>query len=880
MFRFQALAAPFRHNPVALRDISAWVLVVLFSAALAACSGSDDDGGAAGRRFADALRAQTQVPQAQFSHGAPASLSAAAALPTSAPTANEFMDWLQAFQGSAFPSGASSQTVVANGVSYTLRYYFGTGNTVAVSNQDGTVYIVGAFSGGVLRRFGRVSDYTCDVKGGCVRFSPDAEGNLSAGAAGALDATVRGGDAVQFLGLTANDAVVEVGSGTLSGKQLCSDPALPAGGAHSVPAQNPLPASFYARNEISGPYRTFPAGIYPMSAGTGECGFIEKTSACSAPNEVAAGSQAKPGGGAEYLCSVTPFLMNPANPSLPANSPPQANPACVRNKVLDSVWADAAVQGVFLRLSWKDINPSYGSYDWTSLDREFIAALRNGKTVTFGIEVGGNSIPDWAFATGDPVLGPVRKVQLRDWGTAADSYPNSNCGFEYAVASPSDAAFKSLFKKALADTAAHIRADQRLFSVLAGVKVTGLGMATLENRLPARCNIAVRNSALGDSGTQGHIISMATTNLNSPTFDAKYNQSSDPTLARIKDVSSCVCNPQVLAAAGYRPSNLRSFYNEIEATMLQNYGYKQQTFMNVSDGFPQIGESGRFLGDHLKPVITSMGTDAAGQPVYAYGGVQAKPAVVGSDIPDRNDGTAALLADARAGVFAGGDLTKARAFGVENAGLDVVGFSLAPNQGSKCSQQNIIDVSGAYPGSALFPISASTPVDPSGYKCPNWLATTEGIAHHKVTGFQVAAGVGSATDLDEALWNMTLNTNGVFFEPYEVNAWRARTDSALNAGLAWSPSPAVTRETATVNYTAAVPKSGAQWNALLLARAKALAADPANANSFQANPFPSDYVVTIESAPNTKRYFFNSRACIAYAARGTPVRVNTLTIAN
>ena len=860
--------------------VHAWWCAMVLVIGLAGCSGSDEGSDAAARRFADLLVAQPSAPEAHLNGGTRASATAVAAVPTSSPSANEFLDWLQVLAPTAFPPGASSQSIVANGVTYTLRYYFSTGNTVAVGATDSVIYIVGAFTGGALRRFGRLSDYSCDVKGGCVRFAPDAEGNLSVGATGAVDASVRAGDAVQFLGLTANDAVVEVGSAALTGKQLCSDTTLPAGGAHSVPAPNPLPASLYARNELSGPFRTYPAGIYPMSAGTGECGFIEKTSACSAPNEVAAGSQVKPSGGTEYLCSVTPYLMNPANPSQTANNPPQANPACVRNQVLDSVWKDPAVQGVFVRLSWKDINPAYGSYDWTSLDREFIAALRNGKTVTFGIEVGGNSIPDWAFTTGDPVLGPVRKVQLRDWGTAADSYPNSNCGFDYAVASPSDSAFKSLFKKALADTAAHIRADQRLYSVLAGVKVTGLGMATLENRLPARCNIALKNTALGDTGTQGHIISMATTSLNNPIWDSKYNQSSDPTLARIKDVSSCVCNPQVLSAAGYRPSNLRSFYSEVEATLLQSYGYKQQIFMNVSDGFPQIGESGRFLGDHLKPVITAMGTDAAGLPVYTYGGVQPQPAVVGSDIPDANDGTTVLLADARAGVFAGGDLTKARAFGVQNAGLDVVGFSLAPNQGSKCSQQNPIDVTGAYPGSALFPIAASAKVDVSGYKCPNWLATKEGIAYNKVTGFQVAAGVGSVTQLDDALWNMTLNTNGLFFEPYEVNAWRARTDSALNAGLAWNPSPAVTRETATLNYTAAVPKSGAQWNALLLARAKAWSADPANANLFQANPFPTDYAVTIESAPNTKRYFFNSRACKAYAERGTAVRINTLTILN
>lgn len=469
---------------------------------------------------------------------------------------------------------------------------------------------------------------------------------------------------------------------------------------------------------------------------------------------------------------------------------------------------------------------------------------------------------------------------LKDWGTAADSVPNANCGFTWVVASPADAAFKSLFKKAIADLGAHVRADQRRFSLLTGIKVTGMGQATLENRLPKRCNIAVQNAALGDTGTQGHIITMGTTDLVHPTFDARYMDVLNPSFGRVRDVAQCVCNPQVLQFAGYKPSVLRSFYSEVESTIAHNFGYKQQVFMNISDGFPQVGESGRFLGDHLAPSITSLRWSDAGEPVYTLGTAQPAAARVPADIPGTSDITELLLADARLGVFAGGDLLAAKGISVENAGLDVVGFSLSPNAGVRCTQQRDIETTGPLAGSPAFPIAAGTAVDARTARCPNVLATREGIEFDRPGGFQVVFGLETAAQIDASLWNMTLNTNGLFYEHYESNAWIAARQSAANPGQVLDPQPPVITETATLNHDRATAKSAAQWNAVLLARAKLFSDNPSHRNAYQANPFPTQYTVSLAPLPGGPRYFFNSRACQAYVQSGTAVRINTLTIQN
>ncbi len=844
-----------------------WALASAMLAALAltACGGTDS-------APAPAKQAR-ETPQAA---------TPVAAAPVAMPSISvtQLLDWAQRQFADLFPPGPQNQPLASGGVDYTLRYYPGTTNYLGVDNGSGGVWGYGPFTGGVLSSFGAINDFACDVLQTCTRVAPDADGNLGAGWSRAPDFIVSAGTQVFFDGLGPNDSVIEVASAQLSAEQLCTAPELPAGAARAVPSLTPTASNLYPANEFSGPYRTYPAGVYVLSPASDECGRVERSGACVAPNESLVATVKRPDGGSDSLCNVTPALMSAVDPSKPANNPPRANPACVAGRMLDATWADPAVQGVFLRLSWNDLQPTgYGQYDWTMLDRELAQAVRHGKTVTLGIRVGANSIPAWVFTTGDPQLGPAKPLVLRDWDTGAGDVPDSNCGIQYTVASPANAAYKALFKKALSDLAAHLRADRRRFNVVAGVKVTGLAQHTLENRLPKRCNIAVRHAALGDTGTQGHIVSLSTRSLSSPVFEPDYVQTTNPAFGRIRDTSLCVCNPQVLAFAGYKPSTVAAFYNEIEATLRAGLGHKQMIFMNISSGFPRVGETGRFEGDHLAPPIVAASTQG-GVTTYTYGSVRPSPAVSPTDIPAGNDITTMLLEAGRRGDFAPGQADAARQFGVENAALNVIGLSQPNGGGLKCSQQVGIATTGAFTGGAAFPIAANAVVDNNGVGCPNFLAAKEGVAYDKVTGFQVVAGLQGALDIDASLWNLTLNTNALFYEYYEYNNWLARKQSASNAGAVLDPAPPVRDQTATANRTAATPKSGEAWNALLRGRAAAFSADPRHANVYQSDPFPTSYAVSVGSSPGTVRYLFNSRACKAWAERGVPVRLNRVTIVN
>ncbi|MFO1330732.1 MAG: hypothetical protein U1F56_25550 [Rubrivivax sp.] len=809
---------------------------------------------------------------------APPGAPAAAAAPTIATT--QLLDWAQQQFADLFPPGPGNQSIVDRGVSYTYRFYPGTGNYLGVGDADGVVYALGPLNGNVLTPYGARDDFACEVLGSCTRFTPDADGNLGAGGLRSTDATVRAGTNVVFDGLGPLDTVIEVASGALDSAALCTAPALPAGAARVVALDTPLPATPQQANAFWGPPRSYPAGVYAMSVSADDCGFVERSSACVSPNEVTLRQVARADGTVDRLCMPTPSLMNPANPTRPLHDPPRPNPACNPGAILDSTWADPGVQGVFVRLSWKELQPDGpGRYDWTMIDRALAQAVRHGKQVTLGLRTGGNSIPGWVFTSGHAQLGPALLLRLRDWGTGPDGQPDGNCGIETLHASPSDAAFKALFLQALSDLAAHVREDARRFAMVAGVKVTGLGQHTLENRLPKRCNIALRDPSRGDTGTQGRIVSMDSRSLAAPIFESKYLDPANPATGRIRDVSLCVCNPQLLAAAGYKPSTVAAFYDEVEATLRAGFGHKQMIFMNISDGFPRVGEAGRFEGDHLVGRITSRRTDPAGQTLYTYDDPWPAPAGP-ADIPDANDITRLLIEAGRRGDFAPGFTGAGRQFGVENAALSLPGFVSQPGRAAPCSQQLPVAAQGVFAGGAAFPIAASAVVDNTGLGCPNWMATKEGVAFDKVTGFQVTNDMGGAADIDAALWNLTLNSNGLFFEFYEQDAWLSRKQAALHAGGVLDPAPPLRNDSATPNHALAAARTLADWNTLLRARATAFSADARHANAYQAEPLPASFTVPVVSARGSSRWVFNARACRAWAERGVPVRLNRIDIAD
>lgn len=685
---------------------------------------------------------------------------------------------------------------------------------------------------------------------------PDENGNMRNQRNGNHDIQVIAGDTLLFDLLSKDDRIIELDARDgVTSQQLCNAAELPEGIAHRVISQTPLPKGLYPKKELSGPYITFPAGIFAMSPSSDECDKVEVVDAECPANTT----------------EVDTFTQNGSRYRLCETSD-ASNPPCEKGKLLGSIWSDPGVQGVFLRVDWKEVNPAFNFYNWDYVNEAFAKAIRHGKTIMIGIRTGGNSIPDWVFDVGSDGTDRAARVLLKDWGSDQESEAPASCGFNYVVASPSDENFKAHFLRVLNALGRNIRADQRRFSVLSGVKVTGMGQQTLENRLPKRCNIAVRKR--GDGENEGHLIDVEnTTDLADPKWHPDYR---DVTISR-RD--RCICNPRALKDAGFTPTALYRFYDDVNTTLQENFGYKQKTYMDISQGFPVINDNGRFMGDHLDHYTFDMSVpyDPSSEtlhPRILRTAEHAKP-VKPENLPDANELTETIVANARKKSKFAGNLDATFGWGVENASLNELPLDL---EGGKCRQQVPIrkEKRSPYYGSANFPVPSNSPIDAVLKGCPNKIATEEGTRYLKLTGFQTRNTVLSAGEVDSALWNMTLNTNSVFVELYEKSLWRINIQTS-GGSRALRKVPSVKRNIPddpaerTENAKQAKGKTLEEWNELLLTRASEV--PKTGKNHFLHNPFPTSYELDIPKGSGD-RFFFNARACRAYFKKGKEVRIN------
>ncbi|HXG57646.1 MAG TPA: hypothetical protein VNL91_01325 [Thermoanaerobaculia bacterium] len=264
--------------------------------------------------------------------------------------------------------------------------------------------------------------------------------------------------------------------------------------------------------EFTGPMIQAPSGIYVISPL--ELGYVIEP----AKSKCASGLTPKTTVGAEMLCR-----------------------GGLKGATMDATWQDPALDGVFIRLLWKDVQIAPGttdaSFDFTVLDREIARAVANGKFYSIGIKAGDDGTPSWLFTNG------VTALQLQDSGSDGNE---PGCGARMTLGSPTQAAYQNHYFDMLRKVAARIRSRADWYRALAYVKPSGANLFTHENRLPKRCE------------------------------------------------TGCVCNSQIFAQNGYRPSGLYAFYQQQTNLMAAEFPGKTMSYMLIQDGFPRINEAGDY----------------------------------------------------------------------------------------------------------------------------------------------------------------------------------------------------------------------------------------------------------------------------------------------
>jgi hypothetical protein len=323
---------------------------------------------------------------------------------------------------------------------------------------------------------------------------------------------------------------------------------------------------------------------------------------------------------------------------------------------MDVTWQDPSLTGVFIRLLWKDIQIAPGtadsSFDFTVLDREVNKAVKNGKVYSLAIRAGDDGTPSWLFTNG------VTALQLQDQG----SDDSAGCGSRMTLGDPTQTAYQNHYFDLLRKVAAHLKSRADWYRALAYIKPSGANLQTHENRLPKRCS------------------------------------------------AGCVCNTQLFAQNGYRPSGLYAFYQAQTNLLVSEFPNKTMGYALIQDGFPRINANGGYE--------TSDGTSSGGGSLP--GGVEQTQTIL-----DNGQAAHGLL------------------FAVAHNGLQ-----------TKKTDNCLNNINGL--------------------GCPNKWVLQEGLEGQVTGWQTTNSDkVANAADTDSALQNALGNSQGVYVELYEERFWEA-----------------------------------------------------------------------------------------------------------
>jgi len=504
--------------------------------------------------------------------------------------------------------------------------------------------------------------------------------------------------------------------------------------------------------------------------------------------------------------------------------------------LLPETWTNPDITGVVLRFNWRDLQKDIDGqikYVWSDLDRQMNLAVAHGKLFTLDVRAGSDGTPAWIFANypGAAGPGPVTPLYFKDWPDGSTP-PAKNCGYKMVLGSPTHVNYRNLYLAMIEALARHVASDSRWFQALAHVKVSGANYITSEARLPRRCH---------DSNTDA-----------------------DDKLDTVGN-DDCICNSQRWADASYTPAGLFQYYRAVENKIYEAF-FRQKSlgYQLIQDGFPRVESTTNFLGDSLR--------DQSGNHLLVPSGQT-------SDDLDSTMQTVTVLQEGRDGRFvdpfgAAPNSSAGHLFVAQHSGLRPL-----PNDSHlilRCVQQQLVDPNMR----ARFPnvmLAAQIPDDgiPG---CPNPWAVREGFNPNlQIMGFQTTngeMGVDSPAAVESALWNLTMNSNGVFVELYEQRLWEisqrfgtGRLAHVLDdRRFGWTSNPAP--------YS----KNLFAWGEELHDRRRELVVNDPDPN--RADPFPTVYEHTFSPFINAQTFgtyfYINPSKC----STAPPLRrVGSITIA-
>jgi len=147
-----------------------------------------------------------------------------------------------------------------------------------------------------------------------------------------------------------------------------------------------------------------------------------------------------------------------------------------RRAMPEDVYRRNEIEGIYIRLVWKTIEPSPSAYDWSTLDRELSLAMKYRKRISLSVITGGYT-PTWLKHQGASMS--------RFVVTHGDK--NRAC-LAIDLGWPWDSHYQAAYIGAVNALAAHLRTLPGAYDAVRIVKITGISQFTEELRLPTTGN--------------------------------------------------------------------------------------------------------------------------------------------------------------------------------------------------------------------------------------------------------------------------------------------------------------------------------------------------------------------------------------------------------
>lgn len=258
------------------------------------------------------------------------------------------------------------------------------------------------------------------------------------------------------------------------------------------------------------------------------------------------------------------------------------------------VWTSDAVSGVLLVIPWQDLEPTPEAYDFAVFTDALTEATKYGKLVSVGVQAGARC-PDWIFTDGDVSGIPMITKATGGLKCFDQTHPH--------FWDPDYVALLTRLQTALSET---LLAHGGAYRHIDKIKISGINLMTSETRMPverstfcgfedARCS----NRAMPAVPCVGGVCPLDPA-LNCGCYE---ETPGGPELCGRQTGDQ----PQQWADAGYRPSELRDYFEALFTEQQSLFPDKDINLMEIARAFPNVDQAGVVQGfadpDHVSRLI-------------------------------------------------------------------------------------------------------------------------------------------------------------------------------------------------------------------------------------------------------------------------------------